>query len=70
MTNFHILGLKDIIISPVFLFLTFLLAYLIAKRRYSGQPPLHTYFLAGLSLKVFGALAFVGVYQFYYNGVN
>ena len=68
MMNFEVIGLKDLFLAPIFLVSILFLAYLIGRRKYSGSPPLNTYFIAGLSLKLMGALAFTAIYQLYYSG--
>jgi hypothetical protein len=58
--------IKDLLITPIFLILVYLLAYLL--RPMVTEPANKRYFIPGFSLKVLGAL-FVGIiYQFYYGG--
>jgi hypothetical protein len=57
---------KDILITPIFLVIVYLIAFLI--RPMVTEPANKRYFIPGFSLKVLGAL-FVGIiYQFYYGG--
>jgi len=58
----------DLVLTPIFL----LVLYLVAKRhrdkKYPPSHPLHKYYLPGLFVKFFGAI-FIGlIYQYYYGG--
>lgn len=58
--------IKDLFITPIFIILIYALAYFIRPR--ITQPDNKKYFIAGLSLKIVGALAVGIIYQFYYGG--
>ena len=60
------MDLRDLFVTPLYLLVIYLLAYLVRPMvtdRYTRK-----YFLPGLSVKIFGALAVGFVYQFYYSG--
>lgn len=60
------MDIKDLLITPVYLVIVYLLAYLV--RPMVTETSNKRYFIPGLSLKVLGAI-FVGIiYQFYYGG--
>ncbi len=57
---------QDLLITPVVLFLAYLLAY--ATRPYFTNAETRRYFLPGLTVKIIGAVAVGFIYQFYYGG--
>lgn len=57
---------QDLLITPVVLFLVYLLAY--ATRPYFTDAVTRRYFLPGLTVKIVGAIAVGFIYQFYYGG--
>ena len=60
------MDLRDLFITPLYLLVIYLLAWVLrplVTDRYTRK-----YFLPGLSVKIFGALAVGFVYQFYYSG--
>ena len=62
------MGLKDLLIAPLYLLIVYALAGMIKSRRYDRDDPTARYFMPALTLKIFGAIAFGLVYQFYYGG--
>lgn len=61
------IGFWDFILTPIYLLVILLVAKQKRDKNYKPGNALRPYFLAGLSLKLFGAL-FIGlVYQFYYG---
>ena len=60
------MGLQDFIVTPVLLILVFVLAIVI--RRNVADKLTRKYFIAGLSLKIIGAISLGLIYQFYYEG--
>ena len=58
--------IKDFFITPIFLVLIFIGAFLI--RPYVTDTTTRKYFIPGLSLKILGAIALGMIYQFYYGG--
>jgi len=61
------LGLKDLIVTPVYIFLLYTLAFWI-KSRFFKNDQRGTFLIHGLSIKIIGALAFCLVYSFIYDG--
>ena len=57
---------QDLLITPVVLFLVYLLAYTL--RPAFTDATTRRYFLSGLTVKIFGAIAVGLIYQFYYGG--
>ncbi len=57
---------RDLIVTPILLFVTAAMAYRIRPR--VTDPTTRAYFLPALSVKILGALAVGFIYQFYYNG--
>jgi len=60
------MGIKDLIITPIFLILFMMMAYVI--RPYVTNSSTRKYFLPAFFLKLFGAIALGLIYQFYYGG--
>ncbi len=58
--------LRDFIVTPIVLILTYAVAYII--KPYVSDPVNRRYFFPALSAKIVGALALGLVYQFYYHG--
>lgn len=59
------MGIKDLFITPIYLILFSVLAYVL--RSYFTSPLTRKYFLPALWLKFIGAIALGVVYQFYYG---
>ncbi|MGB3851933.1 MAG: hypothetical protein WA958_18330 [Tunicatimonas sp.] len=57
---------QDLLITPLVLFLVYLLAY--ATRPYFTDAVTYRYYLPGLTVKIVGAIAVGFIYQFYYGG--
>ncbi len=57
---------KDLLITPVLLTIVFAMAFYFRSRL--SDPVISKYFIPGLSLKIFGAIALGLIYQFYYGG--
>ncbi len=57
----------DLFLAPIYLIVIYALAYSHKNKHYKGHP-LEPYFIPGLSIKIFGAILFGMVYQFYYRG--
>jgi hypothetical protein len=57
----------DLFLAPIYLVVIYALAYAHKNKHYKGHP-LEPYFIPGLSIKIFGAILFGMVYQFYYRG--
>jgi hypothetical protein len=63
----NFIGLWDFILTPIFLLVILVIARQRRDKKYKPGHPLRKYFLAGLTVKLFGAI-FIGViYQFYYG---
>ncbi|WKN32232.1 hypothetical protein PZB74_02540 [Porifericola rhodea] len=60
------MGIKDLLITPVWLGIIYFLAYTL--RPVFTDNRIKAYFIPGLSVKVVGALAVGFIYQFYYGG--
>ena len=60
------MGLHDLLLTPLYLLLIFMLAYVI--RPWVSDQYTSRYFLPGLSVKIVGAVAVGLIYQFYYSG--
>ncbi len=60
------MGLKDLIVTPIYLTLLTLLAYWI--RPYVTNPQTRRYFMPALWVRFIGAIALGTIYQFYYGG--
>ncbi|MEQ8580142.1 MAG: hypothetical protein RIC30_06220 [Marinoscillum sp.] len=58
--------LRDLLITPVYFFVLLLLAYQI--RPFVTNRQLRPYFIPGLLVRFFGAIALGSIYQFYYGG--
>jgi hypothetical protein len=58
--------LRDFIVTPPLIILLYVIAYII--RPYVTDSITRRYFIAALSVRIFGALALGFVYQFYYSG--
>ncbi len=58
--------LRDILITPVLIILVLVAAYFL--RNLFSDSLTRKYFIPGLSLKIFGAIAIGLIYQFYYEG--
>ena len=58
--------LRDLIVTPVFFILFFIVAYII--RPYLTDDTTRVYYYPALLVKIFGALALGFIYQFYYSG--
>src|SRR4030095_13733542 len=59
--------LHDLVLVPVYLTLLLIAAYLYRNVVYA-RSPLKKYFIPGLLVRIFGALALGVIYLFYYNG--
>ena len=60
------MGTQDLLLTPIVLFVVYLIAYVL--RPLFTDRITHRYFLPGLTVKVFGAIAVGVIYQFYYGG--
>lgn len=58
--------LRDILVTPVIIFLVYLVAYLVRPRVTDAAN--RRYYFPALTLKIIGALALGFIYQFYYGG--
>lgn len=58
--------LRDIIVTPIFIVLTYVIAYML--RPYCTDEVNRKYFIPGLTVRILGALAVGFIYQFYYDG--
>ncbi|TRX55616.1 hypothetical protein FNH22_18495 [Fulvivirga sp. M361] len=58
--------LRDLIVTPIVLFIVYVLAYLIRSRVTDVNT--RRYFIPALTVKIIGALAVGFIYQFYYGG--
>lgn len=68
----HFITAFDYVLLPFFLLIVYYIAYRVCNKKYpkshSYVHPWRKYFIAGFSLKIFGAI-FIGlVYEFYYKG--
>ena len=61
------IGLFDFVLLPILLISIFLVSYR-HKRKREVENPLYKYYLKGLIVKLFGAVAFSLIYVFYYKG--
>jgi hypothetical protein len=57
---------RDLIVTPIILLIVYAFAYIIRNR--VTDPITRAYFIPGLTVKIFGALAVGFIYQFYYGG--
>lgn len=60
--------LKDLIITPVYLLIFYLILFLIRKKECKTQPEIKKFFMPAITLKFAGAIFLGLIYQFYYNG--
>ncbi len=60
------MGIKDLLITPVWLGIIYFLAY--SLRPAFTDPHTKRYFIPGLTVKIIGAIAVGVIYQFYYGG--
>ncbi len=60
------MGVKDLLVTPIYLIIFFLLAYIL--RPYFTDKVTKKYFIPALSLKFIGAISLGLIYQFYYGG--
>ncbi|MDX1629268.1 MAG: hypothetical protein R3345_11250, partial [Fulvivirga sp.] len=58
--------LRDLVVTPVILFIVYFLAYLIRPR--VTDLSIRRYFIPALTVKIIGALTVGLIYQFYYGG--
>lgn len=58
--------LKDLVVTPIILFLVYALAYFV--RPYVTDSTTRRYFIPALTVKIIGAIAVGLIYQFYYGG--
>ncbi|HVG42171.1 MAG TPA: hypothetical protein VM888_11225 [Chitinophagaceae bacterium] len=61
------ISLLDYLILPFVVGIVFIIAYRIRNKKYPAQHPWRKYYIAGLSVKVFGAV-FNGMLHYYYYG--
>ncbi|RYY70027.1 MAG: hypothetical protein EOO13_07885 [Chitinophagaceae bacterium] len=61
------IGLLDYVLLPFVLAIIYLIAYRIRDKKYPPKHPWRKYFIAGLSVKLFGAV-FNGMLHYYYYG--
>ena len=60
------MSLQDLVVTPVFLSLVYLAAYLV--RPWVTNEDTKRYFIPALTVKIIGAIAVGLIYQFYYGG--
>ena len=60
------MGLKDFLITPVIIFIVYLIGFII--RNYVTDSITKRYFFPALTLKIIGAISMGLIYQFYYRG--
>ena len=60
------MGLQDLLLTPLYLLLIFMMAYVI--RPWVTDNYTYRYFMPGLGVKIVGAVAVGLIYQFYYGG--
>ena len=58
--------LKDFVVTPIVLFIVYVLAYIIRPK--VTDPNTRRYFIPALTVKIIGAIAVGLIYQFYYGG--
>ena len=63
----QILSFVDLVLTPIFLFMLFVIARLIQRRRIDKFPE-YKYFLSALTAKMVGAIGLCLVYTLYYRG--
>jgi hypothetical protein len=59
--------LRDLLIAPIYLLIIYALAYRNRNKYWPKGSPLHKYYMTGLNLKLFGAVAAGLIYFFYYK---
>ncbi len=67
MVYYYITAL-DYFLTPVVILIVYLIAIAFRNRHYPEGHPWRGYFMAGLTVKIFGALIIALVYQYYYGG--
>ncbi len=60
------MGVRDIILTPFYLVIIYLIAYRIRESYYKTSE-LKKYFIPALSMKIIGAISLCLIYQFYYG---
>jgi hypothetical protein len=63
-----LLGYKDVFIAPIYFALILFISILINNRINRRTPHLKKYFMWGIYVRIFGAIAFGIVYSFFYGG--
>lgn len=63
----QLLSIYDILLPPIYLLIAFAYGYYI-KNKYIRSKPEYQYFIPGLMLRIFGAIALGVIYFFYYDG--
>jgi len=63
----HYIGLLDYVLLPFALVFVYAIAYHIRNKNYAPKHPWRKYFIAGLTIKLFGAV-FNGMLHYYYYG--
>src|SRR2546421_436403 len=66
MISENIITSLDLVLSPFYIILIYLVASLIKNRR-GAKNPVYKYFLGGLFAKVFGAISLCLIYVYYYK---
>ena len=61
------ISLIDLLLGPIALFIILMISVLIRNKNIE-QKPEYKYYIAGLSLKLFGGISLVLIYTFYYGG--
>lgn len=62
-----ILSIFDLLLSPVYILIIYLISGFIKKKR-EKENPLYKWYVKGLMVKIFGAIALCLIYQLYYDG--
>lgn len=63
----EVLSIWDILLTPIYIFIIYIIAYRIKATQIIKHPE-YTYFVKGITVKIFGGIAFALVYTFYYQG--
>jgi hypothetical protein len=62
-----VLSIFDLLLTPVYILLIYIISSFIQKNK-ERQNPLYKWYVKGLMVKIFGAIALCLIYQLYYDG--
>ena len=67
MNEDFILSIYDLLLTPIYVLIIYVIATYIKKKR-QWEEPIYRYYVKGLLVKIAGAIALCLIYQFYYSG--